>query len=112
MQLDQIISQDASELGAFRGEAVYSRREFLQLKTGESWTRSERVVRAGEQPTKHVKQHKGSGQRLWVARLLRHERFYRERVTLESLRICTRIAGLGARTKGYTEPHLYSDSRK
>ena len=53
---DQVISQDAPELGTFRGEAVYSRSQVLQLKAAENWMRSGRVVRAGEQPLKHVKQ--------------------------------------------------------
>lgn len=53
---DQIISQDAHELGTFRGETVYSRSQVLQLKAAENWMRSGRVVRAGEQPLKYVKQ--------------------------------------------------------
>src|ERR1700761_3975720 len=53
---DQIISQDAPELGTFRGEPVYSRSHVLQLKAAENWMRSGRVVCAGEQPLKYVKQ--------------------------------------------------------
>ena len=53
---DQVISQDAPELGTFRGEAVYSRSHVLQLKAAENWMRSGRVVCAGEQPLKYVKQ--------------------------------------------------------
>ena len=53
---DQIISQDAPELGTFRGEAVYSRSHVLHLKAAENWMRSGRVVLAGEQPLKYVKQ--------------------------------------------------------
>ncbi|KAI9443537.1 Rad4-domain-containing protein [Lactarius indigo] len=53
---DQIISQDAPELGTFRGESVYSRSQVLHLKAAENWMRSGRVVRAGEQPLKYVKQ--------------------------------------------------------
>jgi xeroderma pigmentosum group C-complementing protein len=53
---DQIISQEAPELGTFRGEAVYSRSQVLQLKAAENWMRSGRVVCAGEQPLKYVKQ--------------------------------------------------------
>ena len=52
---DQIISEDARELGTFRGESVYSRSQVLQLKAAENWMRSGRVVRAGEQPLKYVK---------------------------------------------------------
>jgi xeroderma pigmentosum group C-complementing protein len=53
---DQVISQDAHELGKFRGESVYSRSQVLQLKAAENWMRHGRVVRAGEQPLKYVKQ--------------------------------------------------------
>ena len=53
---DEVISQDAHELGKFRGEPVYSRSQVLQLKAAENWMRHGRVVRAGEQPLKHVKQ--------------------------------------------------------
>ncbi|KAH9992061.1 hypothetical protein BJV77DRAFT_1060568 [Russula vinacea] len=53
---DQVISQDAHELGKFRGEPVYSRSQVLQLKAAENWMRHGRVVRAGEQPLKYVKQ--------------------------------------------------------
>ncbi|KAH9013188.1 hypothetical protein EDB83DRAFT_2576942, partial [Lactarius deliciosus] len=53
---DQIISQDAPELGTFRGESVYSRSQVLHLKAAENWMRSGRVVCAGEQPLKYVKQ--------------------------------------------------------
>ena len=53
---DQIISQDAHELGTFRGEPVFSRSQVLQLKAAENWMRSGRVVSAGEQPLKYVKQ--------------------------------------------------------
>ncbi|KAI9443725.1 hypothetical protein F5148DRAFT_784537 [Russula earlei] len=53
---DQIISQDAHELGKFRGESVYSRSQVLQLKAAENWMRHGRVVRMGEQPLKYVKQ--------------------------------------------------------
>jgi hypothetical protein len=53
---DQVISQDAHELGKFRGESVYSRSQVLQLKAAENWMRQGRVVRAGEQPLKYVKQ--------------------------------------------------------
>ena len=53
---DQVITQDAPELGTFRGEPVYSRSHVLHLKAAENWMRSGRVVRAGEQPLKYVKQ--------------------------------------------------------
>ena len=53
---DQVISQDAHELGKFRGEPVYSRSQVLQLKAAENWIRHGRVVREGEQPLKYVKQ--------------------------------------------------------
>jgi hypothetical protein len=53
---DQIISSDAHELGKFRGEPVYSRSQVLHLKAAENWMRHGRVVRAGEQPLKYVKQ--------------------------------------------------------
>jgi xeroderma pigmentosum group C-complementing protein len=53
---DQIISSEATELGKFRGEPVYSRSQVLQLKAAENWMRHGRVVRAGEQPLKYVKQ--------------------------------------------------------
>lgn len=53
---DQVISQDAPELGTFRGGSVYSRSQVLQLKAAENWMRSGRVVCAGEQPLKYVKQ--------------------------------------------------------
>jgi len=53
---DQVISQDAHELGKFRGEPVYSRSQVLQLKAAENWMRHGRVVRVGEQPLKYVKQ--------------------------------------------------------
>ncbi len=53
---DQVISQDAHELGKFRGEPVYSRSQVLQLKAAENWIRHGRVVRKGEQPLKYVKQ--------------------------------------------------------
>lgn len=53
---DQVISQDAHELGKFRGEPVYSRSQVLQLKAAENWMRHGRVVREGEQPLKYVKQ--------------------------------------------------------
>jgi xeroderma pigmentosum group C-complementing protein len=53
---DQIISSDANELGKFRGEPVYSRSQVLQLKAAENWMRHGRVVSAGEQPLKYVKQ--------------------------------------------------------
>ncbi|KAI0269961.1 hypothetical protein BC834DRAFT_579661 [Gloeopeniophorella convolvens] len=53
---DQVIAPDASELGKFRGEPVYPRRQVLELKAAENWIRRGRVVRAGEQPMKHVKQ--------------------------------------------------------
>jgi len=50
------ISQDAHELGKFRGEPVYSRSRVLQLKAAENWICHGRVVRKGEQPLKYVKQ--------------------------------------------------------
>ncbi|KAH9985042.1 hypothetical protein BJV74DRAFT_946268 [Russula compacta] len=53
---DQIISQDAHELGKFRGESVFSRSQVLMLKTAENWMRRGRVVQPGEQPLKYVKQ--------------------------------------------------------
>ena len=53
---DQVISVDAHELGKFRGEPVYSRSQVLELKAAENWMRRGRVVRAGEQPLKYVKQ--------------------------------------------------------
>ncbi|KAI0288071.1 hypothetical protein BC826DRAFT_1107975 [Russula brevipes] len=53
---DQIISSDAHELGKFRGEPVYSRSQVLHLKAAENWMRRGRIVRAGEQPLKYVKQ--------------------------------------------------------
>ncbi|KAF8264379.1 hypothetical protein EI94DRAFT_1772689 [Lactarius quietus] len=53
---DQIVSQEAPELGTFRGDPVYSRSHVLQLKAAENWMRTGRVVRAGEQPLKYVKQ--------------------------------------------------------
>jgi Rad4 beta-hairpin domain 2/Rad4 beta-hairpin domain 1 len=53
---DQVISQDAHEIGKFRGEPVYSRSQVLQLKAAENWMRHGRVVREGEQPLKYVKQ--------------------------------------------------------
>jgi hypothetical protein len=53
---DQVISEDAPELGTFRGEPVYSRSHVLHLKAAENWMRSGRVVQAGEQPLKYVKQ--------------------------------------------------------
>lgn len=53
---DQVLTQDAPELGTFRGEPVYSRSHVLHLKAAENWMRSGRVVRAGEQPLKYVKQ--------------------------------------------------------
>ena len=53
---DQVISVDAHELGKFRGEPVYSRSQVLHLKAAENWMRHGRVVRAGEQPLKYVKQ--------------------------------------------------------
>jgi xeroderma pigmentosum group C-complementing protein len=53
---DQVISQGAHELGKFRGEPVYSRSQVLQLKAADNWMRHGRVVRAGEQPLKYVKQ--------------------------------------------------------
>ena len=46
-----------TELGKFRGEPVYPRANVLQLKTAENWMRQGRVVRAGAQPMKRVKQH-------------------------------------------------------
>ena len=54
---DQVISQDAHEIGKFRGESVYSRSQVLHLKAAENWMRHGRVVREGEQPLKYVKQH-------------------------------------------------------
>jgi xeroderma pigmentosum group C-complementing protein len=36
---DQVISQDAHELGKFRGESVYSRSQVLHLKAAENWMR-------------------------------------------------------------------------
>ncbi|KAF8485445.1 Rad4 beta-hairpin domain 3-domain-containing protein [Russula emetica] len=53
---DQVITQDAHELGKFRGEPVYSRSQVLQLKAAENWLRHGRVVCEGEQPLKYVKQ--------------------------------------------------------
>ncbi|KAI0662018.1 hypothetical protein C8Q70DRAFT_909438 [Cubamyces menziesii] len=45
-----------TELGRFRGEAVYPRANVLQLKTAENWMRQGRKVREGAQPLKWVKQ--------------------------------------------------------
>ena len=45
MLQDQIISRDALELGTFRGKAVYSRSEVLQLKAEKN--RRELETRAG-----------------------------------------------------------------
>ncbi|KAA1469725.1 Rad4-domain-containing protein [Dentipellis sp. KUC8613] len=53
---DQVITPNAPELGKFRGEPVYPRGSVLSLKTAENWMRRGRVVRAGEQPMKWVKQ--------------------------------------------------------
>ncbi|GJE88546.1 Rad4-domain-containing protein [Phanerochaete sordida] len=56
LRRDEVVHPPA-ELGRFRGEAVYPRANVRALKTAETWMRQGRVVRAGAQPMKWVKQH-------------------------------------------------------
>lgn len=49
-----------TELGTFRGEPVYARSAVLSLRSAETWMRSGRRVRAGEQPMKSVKTRAGT----------------------------------------------------
>ncbi|KAF9493604.1 Rad4-domain-containing protein [Pleurotus eryngii] len=56
---------DTPELGKFRGEPVYPRSAVVDLKSSESWLRSEgRVVKAGCQPLKMVKARSGTVNKL------------------------------------------------
>jgi xeroderma pigmentosum group C-complementing protein len=44
------------EVGRFKGEAVYRRSSVVSCKTPENWMRIGRIVKAGQEPLKWVKQ--------------------------------------------------------
>ncbi|KAG6812304.1 hypothetical protein H0H92_003477 [Tricholoma furcatifolium] len=66
LKQNQIIHPpDTSELGKFRGEAVYPRSALVSLKAAENWMRSEgRMISEGSQPLKMVKIRAGTINRL------------------------------------------------
>ncbi|KAG6843606.1 hypothetical protein H0H87_002651, partial [Tephrocybe sp. NHM501043] len=65
---------DTSEIGKFRGEAVYPRSAVVPLKTAENWMRSEgRMISEGQQPLKMVKIRAGTINRMRELEVMKDE---------------------------------------
>ncbi|KAF9560913.1 Rad4-domain-containing protein [Agrocybe pediades] len=70
----ETLHHGTTELGKFRGEAVYPRSAVVSLKTSENWMRSTgRSVKAGEQPMKMVKVRAGTVNKMRELEVLKDE---------------------------------------